>query len=110
MNPMEEKDLDKIAEALLAGGKMLSIHCATCGSPFFELKGKVICPTCEGREEPKPKAVPKAKPAGEIERVLRSKLGALAEELERESDRQKMAELLGLMKPIFDMLEKLKRM
>ncbi|MDI6819805.1 MAG: Sjogren's syndrome/scleroderma autoantigen 1 family protein [Candidatus Hodarchaeaceae archaeon] len=100
-----------MAEMLLAGGKMLSLHCATCKSPLFEYKGKVVCPICgEKTKATTPeKAELRAMPAiGEIEGILLEKLNQLAAELKREGDRRTLAELLGLMKSILEVLEKLK--
>lgn len=108
---MQDKDVTKMAEMLLAGGKMLSLHCATCKSPLFEYKGKVMCPICgEKTKAAMPeKAELRAMPAiGEIEGILLEKLNQLAAELKRESDRRTVAELLGLMKSILEVIEKLK--
>jgi UPF0148 protein len=43
---MRESD-EILAEYLLKGGKMLASSCSTCGSPFFEYKGKTLCVVCE---------------------------------------------------------------
>jgi len=43
---MREPD-EILAEYLLKGGKMLASSCSTCGSPFFEYKGKTMCVVCE---------------------------------------------------------------
>ena len=94
----------KTAEMLLAGGKMLSLHCATCHSPMFEYEGKVQCPVCGEKAE-----VTKArvKSEGAIEPILRKKLDQLAAELKGETDRHSAAEILELMKLILEVLEKL---
>jgi uncharacterized Zn finger protein (UPF0148 family) len=102
---MQEKNVGKIAEMLLAGGKMLSLHCAKCRSPLFEYEDKVMCPICGEKTEA---ARPEAKPVGEVERVLLEKLNQLATEFEKETDRHAAAELLELMKSILEVLEKLK--
>ena len=55
---MEARNPDDImAECLLAGGKMLSRACRTCGSPLFEVKGETLCVVCreKGREREKEK-------------------------------------------------------
>jgi len=95
----------KIAEMLLAGGKMLPLHCATCQSPLFEYEGKIRCPVC-GEKAVASRA--EAKPVGEVERILLEKLDQLAAELKVESDRYAAAELLELMKLILEVLEKLR--
>lgn len=102
---MQERNVAKMAEILLAGGKMLSLHCAKCRSPLFEYEGKVMCPICGEKAEA---ARPEVKPAGEVERILLEKLGQVASELKGETDRHAAAELLGIMKSILEVLEKLR--
>jgi len=102
---MREKNVAKIAEMLLAGGKMLSLHCATCQSPLFEYEGKIMCPVCGEKAKA---AKPEAKPAGEVERILLGKLDQLAAELKGETDRHAVSELLELMKSTLEVLEKLR--
>lgn len=97
--------MGKIAEMLLSGGKMLSLHCAKCKSPLFEYEGKVVCPICGEKTEV---AKPEVKPVGEIERIMLKKLDQLAVEFEKETNRHAAAELLELMKSILEVLEKLK--
>jgi len=108
---LQDKDVAKMAEMLLAGGKMLSLHCATCKSPLFEYGGKVMCPICgeKAKAATLETAKLKARPAtDEIEGVLLEKLNQLAAELKKESDRRTVAELLELMKSILEVIEKLK--
>ncbi len=97
--------MGKIAEMLLSGGKMLSLHCAKCQSPLFEYEDRVVCPSCGEKTEV---AKPEVKPVGEVSRIMLKKLDQLATELEKETDRHAAAELLGLMKSILEVLEKLK--
>ena len=97
-------------EMLLARGKMLAIHCVTCQSPLFEYEGKVVCPVCsEEAKAPEPAKKPKLeKPAvGEVEGILDAKLKELAIELRGERDRRNISELLGLMKAILEIRERL---
>jgi uncharacterized Zn finger protein (UPF0148 family) len=101
---MREKNVAKTAEMLLAGGKMLSLHCAACQSPMFEYEGKVCCPVC-GEKAGVTKV--RVKSEGAIEPILRKKLDQLATELKGETDRHSAAEILGLMKSILEVLEKL---
>jgi uncharacterized Zn finger protein (UPF0148 family) len=101
---MREKNVAKTAEMLLAGGKMLPVHCATCYSPMFEYEGKIRCPVCGEKADVK-KARVKSESA--IEPILRKKLDQLAEELKGETDRHSAAEILELMKLILEVIEKL---
>ncbi|MEM1689886.1 MAG: Sjogren's syndrome/scleroderma autoantigen 1 family protein [Candidatus Hadarchaeales archaeon] len=107
MKDIKEEQVTKIAEFLLAGGKMLGIHCGKCGSPLFEKESKIVCPLCgeiAGRkEETAPKAMEKVK------NVLEKKLVELAEELEKESDREKIMGILDRIKSILETLERLGR-
>ena len=104
---MEDKKVAKMAEALLAGGKMLPLHCAKCGGPLFEREGKIECAVCgEKVAAAKPEAKPVA--GGEIERILTEKLEHFASELHKETDPRKISELLALMKTTLEVYEKLK--
>jgi len=107
---MEEEQLKKITETLLAGGKMLGVHCGKCKSPLFELKGKVVCPICgefvgpEGKEKVDlPKSVEK------LEKTLYSKLNDLTGQLEKEKDPSKTVELLDSIRATLETLERLKK-
>jgi len=104
---MQEEKIFKSTEMLLAGGKMLRVHCGKCMSPLFEYKGKVVCPVC--REEPKPATVAaKPSPLGKLEEVLNAKINSLAEELAKETDHGKTLELLDRIKFTLEALEKVK--
>lgn len=104
---MEDKKVAKMAEALLAGGKMLPLHCGKCGGPLFERGGKIECAVCgEKVATTKPEAKPVSE--GEIERILIGKLQYLASELHKETDPRKISELLTLMKTTLEVYEKLK--
>lgn len=106
---MENEKIAKMTEMLLAGGKMLSIHCATCLGPLFEFGGKTVCPVCRG-EALSAKAGGKREPAptSKIEGVLLSKLNSLAEQLEKETDHEKTLEILDRVKSILEVLQRLK--
>ncbi|MEM3519636.1 MAG: Sjogren's syndrome/scleroderma autoantigen 1 family protein [Candidatus Hadarchaeales archaeon] len=100
---MEEEKTKKAAELLMAGGKMLGIHCGKCMSPLFEFEGKVVCPMCSSK-----------KPHEEnellaLEKTLRQKLKMLTEKLEKETDPAKTIELLSSIKGTLEALEKLKK-
>ncbi len=106
---MQDERIAKMTEMLLGGGKMLSVHCGTCKGPLFEFKGKVVCPVCGERTEAvKAEAKPKAAPTEKVEGILRAKLNALADQLEKETDHAKTLELLDRIKSILEVLEKLK--
>lgn len=105
---MGEEKIAKMTEMLLAGGKMLPVHCGACLGPLFEFKGKAVCPVCGGKSEPaKVEAKPKPPPTDKIEGVLRAKLNSLAEQLEKETDHVKTLELLDRVKSVLEVLEKL---
>jgi len=104
MKDIKEEQISKIARFLLAGGKMLGVHCGKCGSPLFEKEGKIICPICgelETREEAREKRGDK------VREILERRLVELAERLEREADREKTLEILDKMKSILEMLERI---
>jgi UPF0148 protein len=104
---VEEEKLRKTAEMLLAGGKMLGVHCGKCLSPLFEFQGKVVCPVCGGETRPtKPEA--KAPSLKKVEDVLHAKINSLAEQLAEETDHAKILELLERIKSALEALEKLK--
>ena len=102
---MEEK-IPKITEMLLAGGKMLGVHCGACMSPLFEYQGKIVCPVCGSKAKPAKEA--KAAPLKKVEEVLHAKLSSLAEQLAKETDHTKTLELLNSIKSTLEALEKLK--
>jgi UPF0148 protein len=104
---VEDKKVAKMAEALLAGGKMLPLHCGKCGGPLFEREGKIECAVCgEKVATVKPETKPAA--GGEIERILVEKLEHFSSELRKETDPRKISELLSLMKSTIEVYEKLK--
>ncbi len=106
---MQDDKIAKMTEMLLAGGKMLSVHCGTCKGALFEFKGKIVCPVCgEKAEAAKAEAKPKVAPPEKVESVLRAKLNSLSDQLERETDHAKTLELLDRIKSILEVLEKLK--
>jgi len=107
---MSEADLSKITEMLLAGGKMLGVHCGKCRSPLFEYKGAVVCPVCGGKiKSETSKVEPKSQTLKKLEKVLNSKLDALVEQLEKESDQAKVLGLLDSIKSTLEALESVKK-
>ncbi len=103
---MGEESIPKIAQMLLAGGKMLGIHCGTCMSPMFSYKGKIVCPVCGELKKPVEKADVVPDPLGKIKEILRAKINSLADRLETESDHTKTLELLDRIKSALEALEK----
>ncbi len=106
---MKDENLPKITEMMLAGGKMLAVHCGSCMSPLFEYRGKVVCPVCGDKTTAAVK--PETKPAslGKVEQVLQEKIGSLAEQLAKETDHAKTLELLERMKSALEALDKVKK-
>lgn len=89
---MEEREkLKKIGEILSSGAKMLSIHCAECFSPLFEQDGRIFCPICGEAET--------------HEKVLRNKLKKLLQELEKETDHEKVMKILEEIRAIKEILK-----
>ena len=106
---MEGEKIAKMIEMLLAGGKMLSVHCGVCMGPLFEFEGKVVCPVCSGKSEAaKAEVKPEAAPTSKVEEVLLLKLNSLAEQLEKETDHTKTLELLDRIKSTLEVLGKLR--
>lgn len=107
---MIEENLSKITEMLLAGGKMLGVHCGDCKSPLFEYKGKVVCPVCGGKTKPeKSKVEPDIPTLKKLEKVLQAKLDALTDQLEKESNQTKVLKLLDSIKSTLEAIERLKK-
>ena len=98
--------MSKAVEALLAGGKMLSIHCANCKGPLFERDGVIFCPVCG--EEKRFVTKPEVAPPSEAERILREKLDALTARIGKETDHRKTLELLEEVKSILEVLQRLR--
>ena len=100
---LSDEEIRKIiTPLLLSGAKMLDKHCPKCGSPLFELNGKVFCPVCEHREKQK-----KAELKG-IEQILMEKLKILANNLP--DDIEKLETHLKVMEKIIDILERYKKL
>jgi UPF0148 protein len=109
---LRDEDVSKMARMLLAGGKMLSLHCIKCKSPLFEYEGKITCPICgeqAGEARPKPTKAEATVAPTDIESALTEKLNQLVDEFRRERDRHAISELLELIRSILDVLEKLRK-
>ncbi|USS41753.1 hypothetical protein NF865_00555 [Thermococcus aggregans] len=91
-----------ITPLLLSGAKMLDKHCPKCGSPLFELNGRVFCPICEHRKKEESTELKS------IEESLLEKLKVLANNLPDDIDELKKH--LEVMKMIVELLEKYKKM
>lgn len=103
---MEEEKLSKITGMLLAGGKMLGMHCASCMGPLFEYQGKIVCAVCGEKTKPA-KAETKVPSLRKVEEALHAKLDSLAEQLAKETDQTKTLELLESIKSTLEALKKL---
>jgi uncharacterized Zn finger protein (UPF0148 family) len=105
---VQDDKVAKMAEALLSGGKMLSLHCAKCRGPLFEKDGKITCVVC-GEKVAETRRAEVAKPvaAKDVKEILAEKLQELAAQLRNETDPHKISEILVLMKSILETLEKL---
>lgn len=96
-----EKDLSKISNYLLKGGKMLSTH-HTCGAPLIEYKGETLCPLCDvtiksagAPQQPMPKASQQQDGTmAAVDSVLRSKLTLLNTKLAATEDPAYIKQLL----------------
>lgn len=115
---MEDKKVGKLAETLLAGGKMLSRHCPDCRTPLFEYGGKITCPSCGGEviEEGKLAERTEGKARGEIReeglssqptQIVQDKLKQLGERLKDETEPREISKILKAMKSALEVLEKL---
>ncbi|WP_457753938.1 Sjogren's syndrome/scleroderma autoantigen 1 family protein [Thermococcus sp.] len=100
---LSDEEIRKIiTPLLLSGAKMLDKHCPKCGSPLFELNGKVFCPVCEHRKKQR-----KADLKG-IEEILMEKLKVLANNLP--DDIEKLEKHLRVMEKIIEILERYKKL
>jgi len=104
---VKDENIPKIVEMLLAGGKMLAVHCGTCLSPLFEYQGKVVCPVCGGGTKPA-KAEVKPSSLDKVRKTLQAKINSLAEQLAAETDHAKTLELLDRIKSALEALERIK--
>jgi uncharacterized Zn finger protein (UPF0148 family) len=104
---MKEEDIPKVVEMLMAGGKMLAVHCGNCLSPLFEYQGKVVCPVCGGRTKAL-KAEARPPSLDKVRETLLAKINSLTEQLAKETDHAKTLELLDRIKSALEVLERLK--
>lgn len=100
---LSDKEIREIiTPLLLSGAKMLDKHCPRCGSPLFELNGKVFCPICEHRKKEERVELKS------IEESLIEKLRLLANQLP--DDIEELKKHLEVMRMIVELLEKYKKM
>ncbi|NJE12211.1 Sjogren's syndrome/scleroderma autoantigen 1 family protein [Thermococcus sp. LS2] len=100
---LSDEEIRKIITPLLfSGAKMLDKHCPKCGSPLFELNGRVFCPVCEHREKQR-----KAELKG-IEQILMEKLKMLANSLP--DDVEELEKHLRVIEKIIEILERYKKL
>ena len=101
--PLSDEEIRNIiAPLLLSGAKMLDKHCPKCGSPLFELNGKVFCPVCEHRKKQEMAELKS------IEQILMEKLKILANNLP--DDIEKLEKHLNVMERIIEVLERYKKL
>lgn len=91
---------------LLAGGKMLGMHCTTCMGPLFEYQGKIVCAVCGEKTKPA-KTETEVTQLKKVKEALHAKLDSLAEQLAKETDQTKTPELLENIKSTLEVLKKL---
>ncbi|GAB6102345.1 Sjogren's syndrome/scleroderma autoantigen 1 family protein [Thermococcus atlanticus] len=94
-----------ITPLLLSGAKMLDRHCPKCGSPLFELNGRVFCPICEYRGRERKAEMAEVK---DVEEILNEKLKELARALPEDID--ELEKYLNVMEKIINLLEKYKKL
>ncbi|RLF87862.1 hypothetical protein DRN34_00795 [Thermococci archaeon] len=100
---LSDKEIREIiTPLLLSGAKMLDRHCPKCGSPLFELNGRIFCPICEHRKKEETVRLKG------IEESLIEKLKLLANQLPEDIDELKKH--LEVMKMIVELLERYKKM
>ena len=104
---MQDDKIAKMTEALLSGGKMLSLHCAKCKGPLFEKDGKITCAVCGIKVTEAKAEAAKPVAARDVQEILAEKLQESAAQLWKETDPHKISEILVLMKSILEALEKL---
>jgi UPF0148 protein len=115
---MTEKDntsVRKMAELLRRGATMLADACPQCGSPLFKVGEDIYCATCDRRivyadsdEEVETQAVMTLLP--ELRETLITKLKALNELVDSETDIESLTKLANLMVLLLQSLHGLENM
>lgn len=103
--------MQKMADLLRSGARMLIEHCPLCGTPLFQLKtGEIYCSRCN-----KPvkilsadEDVDQVSAEAGLEGTLFKKLNLMQLLLEAEEEPMKVKELAETISVLLDVIEKLK--
>ena len=107
----EKEYMQRMADALRSGAKMLAEHCPVCNSPLFEIKGQLWCLKCNKRvikvrgEEDVEEALT-TMALSETIRILTAKIEELTLLLKRSADAEETKKLTESMKTLLETLEK----
>ncbi|MHA2359578.1 MAG: Sjogren's syndrome/scleroderma autoantigen 1 family protein [Candidatus Thorarchaeota archaeon] len=115
MDDKNNSSVRKMAELLRQGATMLADACPQCGSPLFKVQEDIYCAKCDRRivyansdEEVESHAVKTLIP--ELRETLITKLKALTEVIDTESDTETLTKLANLMVLLLQALQKLENM
>ncbi|MHA2077009.1 MAG: Sjogren's syndrome/scleroderma autoantigen 1 family protein [Candidatus Thorarchaeota archaeon] len=115
MDENEDSSVRKMAELLRQGATMLADACPQCGSPLFKVKDDIYCAKCDRRivyaqsdEEVVSHAVQNLIP--ELRETLITKLKALTEIVNTETDTEALTKLANLMVLLLQALHRLESM
>ncbi|MHA2396185.1 MAG: Sjogren's syndrome/scleroderma autoantigen 1 family protein [Candidatus Thorarchaeota archaeon] len=115
MSDKDDTSVKRMAELLRQGATMLADACPQCGSPLFKVKDDIYCAKCDRRivyaksdEEVEVQAVKTLIP--ELRETLISKLKALNEVVDNETDTEVLTKLANLMVLLLQALHKLESM
>ncbi len=108
----EDKEyMQRMADALRSGAKMLAEHCPVCNSPLFEIKGQLWCLKCNKRvikvrgEEDVEEALTVIT-LSEAAKTLAAKIEEVTLLLKRSADVEESKRLAEAMKTFLETLEK----
>jgi len=107
----EKEYMQRMADALRSGAKMLAEHCPVCNSPLFEIKGQLWCLKCNKRvikvrgEEDVEEALT-TMALSETIKILTAKIEELTLLLKRSADAEETKKLTESMKTLLETLEK----
>ena len=115
MDEKDETSVKKMADLLQRGATMLADSCPQCGSPLFKVGEDSYCAKCDRRivyadsdEETKTEAVMTLLP--ELRETLITKLKALNELVDSETDVESLTKLANLMVLLLQSLHRLENM
>ena len=108
----EDKEyMQRMADALRSGAKMLAEHCPVCNSPLFEIKGQLWCLKCNKKvikvrgEEDVEEALTVIT-LSEAAKTLAAKIEEVTLLLKRSADVEESKRLAEAMKTFLETLEK----